>query len=63
MTVPGQESQELMLVEAYDQAGMSPSRVTYMEAHGTGTPVGDPIETNALGNVLSQGVMATTSAS
>ncbi len=55
MTVPGQDTQELMLVQAYEEAGMPPSRVTYMEAHGTGTPVGDPIETNALGNVLSQG--------
>ena len=55
MTVPGQDTQEMMLVEAYQQAGFEPSRVTYMEAHGTGTPVGDPIETNALGNVLSQG--------
>lgn len=55
MTVPGQETQEAMLVEAYHQAGFPPARVTYMEAHGTGTPVGDPIETNALGNVLSQG--------
>lgn len=55
MTVPGQDTQEMMLVEAYQQAGFEPSRVTYMEAHGTGTPVGDPIETNALGNILSQG--------
>jgi len=55
MTVPGQESQEAMLIQAYDQAGMKPGRVTYMEAHGTGTPVGDPIETNALGRVLSKG--------
>nr|AHZ46164.1 PKS/NRPS hybrid [uncultured bacterium 12-5D] len=55
MTVPGVESQEEMLRQAYAQAGMKPSRVVYMEAHGTGTPVGDPIETNALGNVLCQG--------
>lgn len=55
MTVPGLESQEDMLHLAYAQAGMAPSRVSYMEAHGTGTPVGDPIETNALGNVLCEG--------
>ncbi len=52
MTVPGLESQSLMLEEAYEQAGISPHRVSYMEAHGTGTPVGDPIEVQALGNVL-----------
>ena len=55
MTVPGVESQSDMLVEAYRQAGISPKRVNYMEAHGTGTPVGDPIELEALGNVLCKG--------
>ncbi len=55
MTVPGQDTQAEMLRQAYREAGMEPSRVTYMEAHGTGTPVGDPIETLALGEVLSDG--------
>ena len=55
MTVPGEDTQAAMLRDAYDKAGMPPNRVTYMEAHGTGTPVGDPIETRALGEVLCQG--------
>lgn len=55
MTVPGKESQAAMLRQAYQQAGIDPSRVGYMEAHGTGTPVGDPIETRALGEVLCEG--------
>ena len=55
MTVPGEDSQAEMLRMAYKQAGFSPSRVCYMEAHGTGTPVGDPIETRALGKVLCEG--------
>ncbi len=55
MTVPGQFSQEAMLRYAYDQAKISPNNVCYMEAHGTGTPVGDPIEVLALGNVISEG--------
>ncbi|MDP6858833.1 MAG: type I polyketide synthase, partial [Verrucomicrobiales bacterium] len=55
MTVPGKESQAAMLSQAYEQAGIKPSRVGYMEAHGTGTPVGDPIETRALGEVLCEG--------
>ena len=55
MTVPGLDTQEEMLRIAYAQADMEPNRVAYMEAHGTGTPVGDPIETNALGNVLCEG--------
>ena len=55
MTVPGLEGQTAMLEEAYRRAGISPGRVAYMEAHGTGTPVGDPIEATALGRVLSHG--------
>ena len=55
MTVPGVETQAEMLNIAYRQAGMEPKQVRYMEAHGTGTPVGDPIETRALGQVLSRG--------
>ena len=55
MTVPGVETQAEMLKIAYAQAGIEPKRVRYMEAHGTGTPVGDPIETRALGQVLAQG--------
>ena len=52
MTVPGLEGQSSMLEEAYRQAGIAPARVVYIEAHGTGTPVGDPIEAAALGRVL-----------
>jgi amino acid adenylation domain-containing protein len=55
MTVPGVEGQTAMLRKAYQEAGIDPSHVSYMEAHGTGTPVGDPIEATALGNVLCQG--------
>ncbi|MDF1812116.1 MAG: amino acid adenylation domain-containing protein [Verrucomicrobiales bacterium] len=55
MTVPGVETQAEMLNIAYKQAGMEPKQVRYMEAHGTGTPVGDPIETRALGQVLARG--------
>ncbi|MBN3925716.1 type I polyketide synthase [Nostoc sp. NMS4] len=52
MTVPSKEAQEAALHEAYRQAGISPDQVQYVEAHGTGTSVGDPIEANAIGNVL-----------
>jgi len=55
MTVPGVESQSEMLRLAYQEANVPPEHVIYMEAHGTGTPVGDPIELKALGSVLSQG--------
>lgn len=55
MTVPGVETQAKMLEDAFAKAGIQPKQVRYMEAHGTGTPVGDPIETRALGQVLSRG--------
>ncbi len=55
MTVPGVETQAKMLEDAFAKAGIEPKQVRYMEAHGTGTPVGDPIETRALGQVLSRG--------
>lgn len=55
MTVPGVETQAKMLEDALAKSGIEPKQVRYMEAHGTGTPVGDPIETRALGMVLSRG--------
>ena len=55
MTVPGVESQTAMLRQAYREAGIRPQDVDYIEAHGTGTPVGDPIESEALGKVLGEG--------
>jgi len=55
MTVPSADAQAALLREAYREAGLSPKRVSYMEAHGTGTPVGDPIEAAALGRVLGDG--------
>ncbi|MGW5468826.1 type I polyketide synthase [Streptomyces chartreusis] len=52
LTVPGQETQERVLREAYDRSGLDLDAVQYVELHGTGTPVGDPIEAAALGAVL-----------
>ncbi|NKI39966.1 type I polyketide synthase [Streptomyces physcomitrii] len=52
LTVPGRDSQERVLREAYEKAGVAPEAVQYVELHGTGTPVGDPVEAAALGAVL-----------
>ncbi|GAA4544859.1 type I polyketide synthase [Streptomyces collinus] len=52
LTVPGQETQERVLREAYERGGLDPDAVQYVELHGTGTPVGDPVEAAALGAVL-----------
>lgn len=52
---PGVAGQSDMLRKAYDNAGVSPQTVHYVEAHGTGTRAGDPVELQALGNVLGAG--------
>jgi myxalamid-type polyketide synthase MxaE and MxaD len=52
---PNAQAQEAVLREAYAQAGISPAEVQYLEAHGTGTPLGDPIEAGSLAAVLGQG--------
>ncbi|MFF7163192.1 type I polyketide synthase, partial [Streptomyces sp. NPDC008086] len=52
LTVPGKVAQELLLRTAREQAGVAVEDVQYVELHGTGTPVGDPIEAAALGSAL-----------
>ncbi len=53
MAAPNPQAQAAVLREAYQRSGISPSQVQYLEAHGTGTKLGDPIELAALGAVLS----------
>ncbi|MFI2287584.1 SDR family NAD(P)-dependent oxidoreductase [Streptomyces niveus] len=52
LTVPSGEAQRALLERAYQRAGVDPAEVGYVELHGTGTKVGDPIEAAALGAVL-----------
>ena len=47
LTVPNTPALEQVIEAALSRAGLSPSEVDYLEAHGTGTTVGDPIELNA----------------
>jgi len=44
ITVPSAERQSALLLDAYEDAKVDLSTVDYIEAHGTGTPLGDPIE-------------------
>jgi myxalamid-type polyketide synthase MxaB len=48
ITAPNAQSQQQVIRAALAQAGMTPERVSYIEAHGTGTPLGDPIEFQSL---------------
>ncbi|THF70281.1 SDR family NAD(P)-dependent oxidoreductase [Deinococcus sp. Arct2-2] len=52
IALPNGEAQAALLRGIYARAGLDPAGVRYVEAHGTGTVVGDPIEVNALGQVL-----------
>jgi amino acid adenylation domain-containing protein len=47
-TAPSIEGQSRVIAMAQEAAGVSPESIGYIEAHGTGTPLGDPIELAAL---------------
>ncbi len=55
LTVPNRHAQEAVIRKALEFAGVAPSEIQYVEAHGTATPLGDPIEVRALASVLGQG--------
>ncbi|AJY64993.1 type I polyketide synthase [Burkholderia glumae] len=55
ISVPGAATQAALLRSVYARAGVDPASVSYLEAHGTGTAVGDPIEARALIDVMSAG--------
>ncbi|MEH1949613.1 MAG: beta-ketoacyl synthase N-terminal-like domain-containing protein [Nostoc sp.] len=48
LTSPNIYAQAQVVRAAYTKANVAPNTVSYIEAHGTGTPLGDPIEINAL---------------
>lgn len=52
LTAPSPMAQEEVLKSAYHNSGVLPEQVQYVETHGTGTRLGDPIEAKALGSVL-----------
>jgi acyl transferase domain-containing protein/acyl carrier protein len=55
LVAPSSIGQAAMLLDAYRMSGITPGQVRYVDAHGTGTRVGDPVELIALGEVLNIG--------
>ena len=55
LLAPNPDAQAEVLRKAYKNAGINPRDVDYIEAHGTGTILGDPIEADALGRVVGRG--------
>lgn len=54
LTVPNGVAQQALIRQALKQSRVEPSQVSYIETHGTGTALGDPIEVNALGAVFGE---------
>ena len=52
LTVPNGPAQEQVIRDALSRAQLAPDDIDYIEAHGTGTSLGDPIEIRALGRVF-----------
>ncbi|MFD4600332.1 SDR family NAD(P)-dependent oxidoreductase [Streptomyces sp. NPDC058464] len=48
LTAPNPAGQAAMIVRAHTEAGVDPATVGYLETHGTGTELGDPVEINGL---------------
>jgi acyl transferase domain-containing protein len=52
LPAPNGAAQERAMRMAYEQAGIAPHHIQYVETQGTGTPVGDPTEAKAIGAVI-----------
>ncbi|MFF2793122.1 beta-ketoacyl synthase N-terminal-like domain-containing protein, partial [Streptomyces sp. NPDC058049] len=55
LTTPGEDTQSAALRAACRRAGIDPADLQYLELHGTGTAVGDPVEARAVGAVTAPG--------
>lgn len=54
ITAPNVQAQTEVILSAWKNAGINPETISYIEAHGTGTRLGDPIEVEALTNAFNK---------
>ncbi len=54
ITMPSFDGQSALLKKVYEDADINVNEIDYIEAHGTGTSVGDPIEATAIGETLAK---------
>lgn len=54
ISLPAMEGQRALLERLYGESGIDPACLSFAEAHGTGTAVGDPAEATAIGEALGQ---------
>ena len=52
LTMPNSKAQESLMADLYKSTGLPTNETSYFEAHGTGTPAGDPREMRAIGSVF-----------
>ncbi|MCX7774134.1 MAG: type I polyketide synthase, partial [Clostridia bacterium] len=54
ITAPSPSAQEDVIIQAWKNSGVDPETITYIEAHGTGTKLGDPIEFEGIQRAFSR---------
>lgn len=54
LTIPSETAQSQLMKQVLERSGISVDDVDYIEAHGTGTPVGDPIEVRSISSVYAR---------
>jgi hypothetical protein len=58
ITYPSVQGQADVIATAHRLSGLDPNCTPYIECHGTGTPIGDPIEVRAISKALRRGCQA-----
>ncbi|MGB8453573.1 MAG: SDR family NAD(P)-dependent oxidoreductase [Anaerocolumna sp.] len=54
ITAPNPASQTKVILKAWKDAAVNPEKIQYIETHGTGTPLGDPVEIEGLTKAFNQ---------